>query len=368
MSTQKLTKALKAILGIYVIFCLVIAGLNRGYVSHATPQVAEFINWFWNFYENWIKTLSIIAGSYLTLRIIGKPKRTVMRKRNLIGFIITALVVHIVTPVILNNDEIYFLTMPLPWTTTPIQLLYEGSRFYQNHFPVWGAAGISAALILYVCFSILVIVGTLLFGRRWQCSTLCLFNGFAAEVFAPVIPLIGQKKEIRPSLLKALIIFRWTFLGLALFFTIWWILFLAGVSVPGNHLTISKVEMYKYLIIELLMAMFFWVAFIGRGYCYFCPLGTVLGLFSKLAGQKITTDNTRCVQCGQCNKACPMTIDLKSRAVEGQAVEDLRCVGCAHCVDACPTETLSYTTKFLSRYRTKSKAAYGKINKSVHTQ
>ncbi len=50
------------------------------------------------------------------------------------------------------------------------------------------------------------------------------------------------------------------------------------------------------------MMMFFWIAFIGRGYCYFCPLGTVLSLFAKIAGQKIKTDNTKCVNYNKCNK------------------------------------------------------------------
>ncbi|MDZ7837343.1 MAG: hypothetical protein U5N58_05000 [Actinomycetota bacterium] len=56
---------------------------------------------------------------------------------------------------------------------------------------------------------------------------------------------------------------------------------------------ISKIEVYKYLGAELLMMMFFWVAFIARGYCYYCPLGTVLALLAKISGQKIKTDNSK---------------------------------------------------------------------------
>lgn len=42
-------KILKTILWIYIILCLVIAGLNYGYSSRATPSVAAFITWFWHF-------------------------------------------------------------------------------------------------------------------------------------------------------------------------------------------------------------------------------------------------------------------------------------------------------------------------------
>jgi len=340
-------RVLKTILGVYIILAIVIAGLNYGYANQASPSVVAFITWLWSFYENWIKTLFIIIGSFLTLRIIGTSERSTMRKRNLIGFIVAALVVHISVPLFLHNHEIYFFTMPLPWTTTPLQFLYPKSTIYLSRYPLWGTAGISAALIFYVCASIIVIGGTLLFGRRWQCSTLCLFNGFASEVFAPAFPLIGKKKKMTKGILKAFAVLRWAFLLLSLFFTIWWILFLSGAQVFGNFQIISQIENYKYLSAELLMMMFFWVAFIGRGYCYYCPLGTVLSLLSKLAGQKIVTNRSKCIQCNRCNLACPMSIDIKSMAQTGKVVTDLRCVGCGHCVDSCPTETLGYSTKFL---------------------
>jgi len=340
-------RILKAILGVYIILAIVIAGLNYGYVNQANPSVAAFITWLWSFYENWIKTLFIMLGSFLTLRIIGTSQRSTMIKRNLTGFIVAALVVHIAAPIFLHNQEVYFFTMPLPWTTTPIQLLYPESSIYLNQYPIWGVAGISAALIFYICVSVIVAVGTLLFGRRWQCSTLCLFNGFASEVFAPAFPLIGKKKKITQGSLKAFAIVRWTFLSLSLFFTIWWILFLLGMQVFGKFQLISQIETYKYLSAELLMMMFFWVALMGRGYCYYCPLGTVLSLMSKFAGQKIVTNQSECIKCNRCNIACPMSIDIKSMAQTGNIVTDLRCVGCGHCVDSCPTETLGYSTKFL---------------------
>lgn len=365
MKSSKTTelKILKAILWTYIVLCLVIAGLNYGYASKATPKVAEFITWFWHFYENWIKTLFIIICSFLTLRIVDNSKETTMRKRNLIGFIIAALVVHIVTPFFLNNTELYFFTMPLPWTTTPLQLLNAESSFYLSRFPVWGMAGVTSALVFYVCMSVIVILGTLLLGRRWQCSTLCLFNGFAAEVFAPAMPLVGEPKKMDEKRLKVFLVLRWVFFSIAVFFTLWWTLFLLGIPVGENVKLLGRIENYKYLTTELLMAMFFWVAFIGRGYCYYCPLGTVLGFIGKLAGQKIRTDKSNCAECDQCNKACPMTIDIKNKAKEGEDVRELRCVGCGHCVDVCPTRTLSYSTKFLDWRSSRRKIST--INKQI---
>jgi len=345
-------KALKTILWAYIILCLIIAGLNFGYVSRATPEVAAFISWLWGFYENWVKTSFIVLGSFLTLRIIGSSRRTVMRKRNLIGLIVMALVVHIFGPILLDNQELYFFAMPLPWTTIPLQLMDPSTAFYLKYLPIFGLTGISMALLFYLLVTIVVLVGTLLLGRRWQCATLCLFNGFASEVFDPVMPLLGSWKKVKARGLKRFAILRWLFLAIALGFTAYWVLYLLGLPLTNGEI-VSKIETYKYLSTELLMAMFFWVAFSGRGYCYYCPLGTVVGLLGKLVGQQITTNQSNCIQCGRCNAACPMSIDLKTSAATGRPVAELRCVGCGHCVDSCPTETLAYSTRFLELFKNK---------------
>jgi len=340
---------LKTIIWIYIILCVIIAGLNYGYASKAPENVARVIMWIWLIYENWVKTFIIIICSFLTLKIVGRSRKSAMRKRNLTGFILAALTVHIIMPLIANNYELYCYAMPLPWTTAPLRLLDRESAMYQTALRVWGAGGIMSALVFFVCISAAVLVGTLLFGRRFQCSSICLFNGFAAEVFEPAIPLIGKRKKVGPKTLKVLNVFRWIFLAAALFFTFYWILHLLGFILPGNIDVITKIESYKYLSGELLMMMFFWIAFIGRGYCYFCPLGTVLSLISRIAGQQITTDNTKCVNCKKCDDACPMSINLSEKEADGISVRNIRCVGCGRCIDACPTGNLFYATRFTGR-------------------
>ena len=340
-------KLLKIILWTYIILCFIIAGLNYGYAAKAPQNIAKMITWVWLIYENWIKTLFILAGSFLTLKIVGSSKRTKMRKRNLIGLIIATLAVHIAGPILLNNYELYFYAMPLPWTTTPLQLLDTSSPFYHSTVAAWGPSGVVTALIFFAAISVIIFIGTLLWGRRFQCSTICLFNGFAAEVFAPAMPLLGKQKKLKPRTLAVLYVLRWLFLAIALFFVCCWILYLLGFAISGNIDVITKIETYKYLAGELLMMMFFWIEVTGRGYCYFCPLGTSLSLLALIAGQKITTDNTRCIKCNKCNDACPMSIDIRTKAVDGISVRDIKCVGCGHCVDACPTQNLEYSTRFI---------------------
>ena len=344
-------KILKMILWVYIILCVLIAGLNYGYAPRADAATARFLTWFWHFYENWIKTAFIIIASILTLAISKSAGRTKLRTRNMLGFILAALVVHIALPLFSGNSEWYFFTMPLPWTTTPLQLLDSGSAFYLSRIQVWGISGVVGVLVFYGVASILIFLGTVLFGRRLQCSSLCLFNGFAAEVFDPAMPLLGVKRKPGQRQKAALKAARWIFLAIACFFSLWWTASLVGITPVALRDTLAKAETYLYLAGELMMAMFFWVSFLGRGYCYYCPLGTVLSGLAKIGGQRIQTDRTKCVQCGRCTAICPMSIDVKQYAVQQASVQDSLCVGCGHCVDACPTQTLRYTTNALDHLR-----------------
>jgi ferredoxin-type protein NapH len=350
-------KLLKLILGIYIFLAVLIAGLNYGYARTAPQNIASIITWVYLIYENWIKAAFIVIGSFLTIKIIGSTKRTTMRKKNLLGFIIAALVVHLIIPLLVNNYDIYYFAMPFPWTTTPLQLLDPNSSFYASTASSWGTGGVFSALAFFTAISLVVMIGTLLYGRRLQCSSICLFNGFAAEVFDPAIPIIGKKKRVNPRTLRLLSIVRWLFLGIALFFIAYWVIHLFGIAITPDIGIISRIESYKYLFGELMLNLFFWIAFLGRGYCYYCPLGTVLSGVSRIGGQRIITNNTKCVQCNKCNEACPMSIDIKGRAVNGEFVQDSRCVGCGHCVDVCPTETLSYSTHFTKYCRNKKKSS-----------
>jgi len=342
-------KSLKIILWIYIILCVIIAGLNYGYAPHADATTARFLTWFWHFYENWIKTGFIIVASFLTIKVVKRSGRTTLRIRNMVGFTVSALLVHIALPLTTGNSEWYFFTMPLPWTTTPLQLLDRTSAFYTSRAPLWGTAGVMGVLIFYGIATVFIFVGTVLFGRRLQCSMLCLFNGFAAEVFEPAMPLLGtghKPSNRQKSLLKTA---RWALFAIACFFTVWWTASLLGITPAALRASLAKAETYIYLTGELLMAMFFWVAFLGRGYCYYCPLGTVLSGLAKIGGQRIQTDLAKCIKCGRCTAVCPMSIDVRDYAEKKAPVCHSLCVGCGHCVDTCPTKTLHYTTHLLDR-------------------
>jgi polyferredoxin len=241
--------------------------------------------------------------------------------------------------------------MPLPWSTAGLRLAVSGSVFYREHLQLWGAGGVATALVFFAAIHAIVVAGTMLLGRRWQCSTLCLFNGFASEIFEPAFPLFGKRKIPGMKMLRLFAVLRWVLLGTSLVLTMIWLVVLIFDIEPGALSFLETLETYKYLIVELLMAMLFWTVLVGRGYCYYCPLGTVLGWLGKAAGQKIITTKSECIDCGRCDSVCPLSIRIREKAREGRDVSDSRCVGCGHCVDACPVQTLEYSTGFLKRIR-----------------
>lgn len=341
---------IKVILGSYIMLAFLFAGLNYGYAPKADPKIGHLIELTWQIYENVVKTLVIVVCSILTIRILKKRKTGVsMQHRNFIGFLIAALIIHIVAPLATGDADFYFYAMPLPWSTMPLQLLSEGSPFYQHRVAAIGIGGISIGLTFFIIANVVVFTGTLLFGRRFQCSNVCLFNGFAAEIFRPAFPLIGRREKKGPRLLKGLRAAKWVMLAVSLGLTAVWIFIIVfKMDFPFIQI-LYRFENLKYLILELMMAMFFWVAVLGRGYCHICPLGTMLGRISKAAGQRIDTDKSACISCRRCDTICPMGIKISPDAAQGRPVRSGNCVGCGHCVDVCPTDALTYTTHFRSR-------------------
>lgn len=351
MKKEKAIYWLKFLLGFYIVSTILVAGLNYGLGGMLAKEHADLINSIYLIFENEFKIAIIIIGSLLSLQIIKKKKHHRLQKVSIIAFSITALLIHGIIPWLVGNRELYYFFMPLPWSTTGLQLMNTSSVYFSEHVSIWGTGGVFAAVVFFLISNIVVFIGTLIMGRRWQCSYLCMLNGFVSEIWSDAFPLIGKKKELNGNWLKLLNIFRWIMFIVTMFFVIWWSFRLLGISLYGNGDLLNELEVIKYLSLELLMAMFFWVVWTGRGYCYYCPLGTFLSLISRLAGQRIKTDNTHCIQCNQCSTACPMSIDVAAAAKKGKAVENLRCVGCGHCIDVCPTQTLSYETHFLSWWR-----------------
>jgi ferredoxin len=76
----------------------------------------------------------------------------------------------------------------------------------------------------------------------------------------------------------------------------------------------------------------------GRLYCNtLCPVGALLGLFSKISMLRIRMAPDACDGCRRCQQVCKAgCIDLKEKMVDVS-----RCVGCFNCLAACPGQGLT---------------------------
>ncbi len=117
---------LKGLLITYILAGIGIAGLNQGY---APAGMAQLIDTVWHAYENWSKMLLIIVGVILTIRIMGQQGASKLRRRNLYGFSIVALIIHIIGPILTTNSELYLFTMPLHWNSLPLQAAASESPY-----------------------------------------------------------------------------------------------------------------------------------------------------------------------------------------------------------------------------------------------
>ncbi len=70
-----------------------------------------------------------------------------------------------------------------------------------------------------------------------------------------------------------------------------------------------------------------------RFFCkYLCPTGAYLALLSKVSLFTIRRDADACIDCGACDKACPMNIKVAT----AEEVRSSECISCNECVNSCP--------------------------------
>jgi len=222
------------------------------------------------------------------------------------------------------------------------------------------SAGFAAVLIL-----------TLLSGRTY-CSFLCPL-GIGQDIFSRIGGRI-KKKFRRFGYKKPYTIIRYSLLVITLTVTIIWggylLTLLDPYSIFGRFMTyfvkpvvilmnnfvagiLGKFDIYTLSLLDIngshlvtysIPAGFFILVGLlsltrGRLYCnMICPVGTLLGLLSKISLFRIKIDESQCSKCGLCSVGCKSScIDFLKTHVDVS-----RCVGCFNCIKICPDKAISY--------------------------
>jgi len=230
--------------------------------------------------------------------------------------------------------------------------------------------------------SMAILVGlfllTILFGRIY-CSVICPLG-----VFQDIISWFtkrGKKKNRKRrwfKYAKPLTILRYSLLGICVLFLIFGITtplllldpysnfgritvnLFRPVFMEGNNLlnwialklhiyhfyyiTIHTVTLWSLAISVVVLFVVGIMAFLrGRLFCNtICPVGTLLGLFSRFSLFRIELDDSKCNSCGLCSNAC------KSQCINSKEkqVDHSRCVACFNCLDRCKSDGVVYRFAF----------------------
>ncbi|MGD7654442.1 MAG: 4Fe-4S binding protein, partial [Verrucomicrobiales bacterium] len=86
--------------------------------------------------------------------------------------------------------------------------------------------------------------------------------------------------------------------------------------------------------------------FRGRLWCNTaCPVGAILGFFSKFSLFRLHISSSQCVACSLCERTCPaQCIDFKNHRIDHS-----RCIMCLNCVTSCKRNGIHLTTGKLDR-------------------
>ena len=96
---------------------------------------------------------------------------------------------------------------------------------------------------------------------------------------------------------------------------------------------------WKVLVLLLFLVS---TCFVYRSFCrFFCPLGAVYSLFSRISILGIEVDEGKCTHCGQCVRQCRM--DMK-------AVGDRECIQCGECKQVCHVGAIEWKHRKWRRF------------------
>jgi polyferredoxin len=202
----------------------------------------------------------------------------------------------------------------------------------------------TSSLVLSVAVLVLALAG-----RGFFCGWLCPLGTIQEMVHKAgraVTDRVPGLRQLRRRLERDASTERWHRIDRLLRWGRWLVLAWAiiGAAATGTMVfreadpwiaLLSVAEFEFSLAFAVLIATLVLALFIERPFCrYACPLGAVLSLAGKLSPIAVQRDDSACLDCDLCNKACLMAIPVNTRT----RVTDASCTGCLECVGACPSQ------------------------------
>jgi polyferredoxin len=187
----------------------------------------------------------------------------------------------------------------------------------------------------FVHYAVAKLFGPLVFGRGF-----CAYGCWSAAVF----DLLPWRRS--PGRRRGLGVLRFVHLAAVLGLVI--VLMLGfGLRQPLGGLDsvtwfLSGISLYY--IVGFALA---WVFKDNRAFCkYLCPIAPLMKVPARLSLLRVRLERAQCVDCGQCEKACPMDVPILEGADPVSRVGSTECIQCGTCVSVCPKKALSTSFGF----------------------
>ncbi len=334
-------RQLKQAAAAYILLATAVAALSTVFAPGLDLTKASRIGNVYEIFHTVIRTGFVLFGGILMLGFY--KTRDKLRRESLTSLMITMIIVFGILPVTTGYYDFLYVLMPFPWSTYPLQLLYDGHFLASNVAGHFGGNGVPWLLGAYILWQIGIYTAVAIYGRRVFCSRLCGHAGAHAETFSEAFPLIGDFSKGRNHISANLKVFLITLKALIILLNfgliLAWVAILIGAKWLDPNL-LRVIESVKLLAFEFILFYLLMIVQSGRGYCFYCPAGTIMAFWELLFGHNLKTNLGVCVACGTCNANCEMGINIMSKAKKGKPVQSSLCVGCGHCIDSCPTKTL----------------------------
>lgn len=111
-----------------------------------------------------------------------------------------------------------------------------------------------------------------------------------------------------------------------------------SLSHPNIRAALGGLFTWKF---GILLAVLGLSAVFFRPFCkWLCPLGAFYALFNRISMVQMKVDQTKCVSCGRCSKACRMDVNVTKTPNHSE------CIRCGMCVRHCPTKAVRFSCGF----------------------
>ena len=189
--------------------------------------------------------------------------------------------------------------------------------------------------------SVILLAGMLLMAVLWRrsfCGYLCPLGALQGIVGAAGRRLLRRRyvvprrvdrvaRSLKYVVLLVFAVWTWQAAELVLRPYDPWV---AWAHLTSADLLATYLIGFVVLVVSLAGSLFY-----DRFFCkYLCPTGALLALLARFSVLGIRRDPAACIDCGRCDKACMMNVEVAT----ADLVTSAECISCNECVNACPVK------------------------------